>query len=236
MNLKHYAGHVPTGRVFKLHFDEIVDLVESSHDPDYTSNINAQISLIALIAYFEAFCKNNFASIINICPELIENFLVKRKEITINLKDLILFDYDVKNKIGFIISEKYDFGSAKCINNLYNDLLSISPFTKKEISTFDALLNDRNLLVHHGGIYTLKYGHQKLESGIAKNEIYAQSVRIRKGDFLKSAEFIEKVVLKILDCCNTALIDYISKNKIILSTEQEKSLLSFKRYENNDYS
>ena len=60
------------------------------------------------------------------------------------------------------IAEQFDFGSARAINGIFLDLIGISPFSKAEASKYDQLLNDRNLLVHHAGIYTVRYASQKL--------------------------------------------------------------------------
>ena len=61
-----------------------------------------------------------------------------------------------------ILSEKYDFGSSRTINSLFSDLLGVTPFSTKESKEYEEFLNDRNLLVHHGGIYTFKYHGQRL--------------------------------------------------------------------------
>lgn len=49
------------------------------------------------------------------------------------------FDYDVSNRIGFILSEQYDFGSAKTINGLYGDLIRVTPFSKREQERYNRI-------------------------------------------------------------------------------------------------
>jgi hypothetical protein len=65
--------------------------------------------------------------------------------------------------LGFLLAEKYDFGTPKRINALFNALLKITPFGREDAKRYAALLRDRNLLVHHGGVYTLAYLEQELK-------------------------------------------------------------------------
>jgi hypothetical protein len=62
---------------------------------------------------------------------------------------------------GTLISEEYDFGSAKEINGLYQDLLRITPFSANEAKKYSHFLSDRNLLVHHRGVFSYNYASQR---------------------------------------------------------------------------
>jgi plasmid maintenance system antidote protein VapI len=84
----------------------------------------AEVCLIGLAAFFEAFCKDQFASIINICPETLSRFVAKRNTVTVELADLLLI-LPTTSRLGFVLAEKYDFGSAKEVNSLYSDLLGV---------------------------------------------------------------------------------------------------------------
>lgn len=89
--------------------------------------------MIALACYLEAYSVNQFASIINLCSKIIDNFINHRPDITVKIKDIVLFDCDISSKIGFIVAEQFNFGTTKLINSLYKDLLLIIPFSKNDI-------------------------------------------------------------------------------------------------------
>ncbi|MFE0554813.1 hypothetical protein ACFW1P_02610 [Paenibacillus sp. NPDC058910] len=228
IDLKHFAGHVPSGAIYDMDINQLRIIVDNSKDELYTSNASAIVSIIALVAYFESFCKNNFAAAINICPRLLERFLKKRKEINIALNDILFFDFEIKDKIGFIISEVLDFGTAKTINSLYQDLLIISPFSSYESKKFDKLLNDRNLLVHHGGMYTTKYYKQHLdEIEVTKKFLHSETLRINKSDFYEWADFLDKITDKTRKATKKSIEAFINENKIELTEEALMSLKYF---------
>jgi hypothetical protein len=105
-----------------------------------------------------------------------------RPELAIGLKDLFLLDFDISGKIGFLIAEQFDFGTAKIINNLFRDLLLITPFSKEDIEQYNELLSQRNLLVHHGGVFTMKYTKQKFsKESIGKDAFFNSFYRYIDG-------------------------------------------------------
>lgn len=223
--LDYFVAGVPAGSLFKMSFDEIAEMVRTSK-ADRSSDLNpvAEVCLIGLVSYFEAFCKNQFASIINVCPQTMNVFCSKRPDITIKIKDLLALEFPEKNKFGFILAEKFDFGSARDINSLYIDLLSVTPFSKDEMKKYDRLLNDRNLLVHHAGIYTIKYHEQTFIKQSVRNRIFFDSLVVRKKDFFQWAKFIEEIVVKIINSSHKALSVFITNEKLKLSKENKKAL------------
>ena len=225
--LDYFVGGVPAGILFKMSFDDIKALVRSSKETSEGSSLNtvAEVCLIGFVAYFEAFCKNHFASIVNIYPPVLKQFCKRRQDISLNIGDLLLLDFHSK-KVGFMIAEKFDFGSAKNINNLYCDLLSITPFSKTDIKKYDRLLNDRNLLVHHAGIYTMRYQKQKFVKKSVQNRVFFDSLVVNKKDFEMWANFVETMVTKIIDSSQNALTALIKKDNFILS-EENKGALDF---------
>ncbi|MGP8049605.1 MAG: hypothetical protein ACLPYB_03250 [Desulfobaccales bacterium] len=133
------------------------------------------------------------------------------------------YDFYSKNILGFFLSEKFDFGSAKNINNIFYDLLRITPFPKDDIIKYDQLLNDRNLLVHHAGIYTTKYHRHVFVKKRTINRIFYDSFIVRKKDFKKWATFINNITIKINDISRKALAGFIVREKIKLLKENEKA-------------
>jgi hypothetical protein len=109
----------------------------------------------------------------------------------------------VYKKLGFVVSEKFDFGSAKKINSLYLSLLKVSPFSKDDSKLFDKLLTDRNLVVHHGSNYTLSYLEQTKVASI--ENAYWNCLIVDQDYFCNSFKFIEKISIKLANSVSTAL-------------------------------
>ena len=107
-----------------------------------------ELSLIGLVAYFEAFFKDHFASLINIYPKLLFNLKEKNFDVNIDICDLLELESISSDQLyGFIMAERYDFGTPTKINSLYQALLNITPFSNNEKEEYERILNDRNLLV-----------------------------------------------------------------------------------------
>ena len=199
---------------------ELREIVNKSKD-DGVFNKDAEISFIALACYFEAYFKNQFAAIVNICPMILSNLFNQRPDITIRVKDIALFNYDISDKIGFIIAEQFDFGTA----SLYRDLLLVTPFSKDNTIQYNELLSQRNLLVHHGGIYTTKYLNQ---NGLkTREDIFFNSLIIKKDVFLKWYSFVLELASKTSTACYTAIKKYIEENAITFDTNQMETLEAF---------
>ena len=218
-NLDCFVGGVPAGAIFRMDTEDLNDIVINSSD-NGTFNKNAEIAFIALACYFEAYFKNQFASVVNICPSIVENFITKRPELTIGIKELLLLDFDISNKIGFLIAEQFDFGTPKVINSLFKDLLLVTPFSKEDTDSYNELLSQRNLLVHHGGIYTMKYTKQNFTKEIVRKEAFFNSLIIKKGEFEKWYKFTQGIVKKTDKACNAAMKRYVEDSSIVMDEEQ----------------
>ena len=218
-----FVSGLPPGSLFKMTFHDLKELIDKSKE---TAEFNptVEVCLIGLVAHFEAFCKNIFAALINITPNLLNNFLSRRPDTSILVRDLLEFKLFSINRIGFLLSDKFDFGSAKAINNIFNDLLLISPFSSDEIQKYNNLLNDRNLLVHHAGIYTLRYHRDRSSTKSYKRRAFYDSLILKKKHYKTWANFIEKIVIKIIDSCYAKLNDYINNNKIKLPKDNKKAV------------
>ena len=129
-SLDFFSGGVPTGANFGLSL-EIIRAISRMGDNHITDHFQV-LCLIGLLSYFEAFCKDHFASLINIEPSLIECLRRNGQETHIDAKYVSLFGANIDRTIGFILAEKYDFGTAQKINSLYMALIRISPFSKDE--------------------------------------------------------------------------------------------------------
>ena len=232
MSLDYFPAGVPPGSLFKMSIEDMEEIVKDFDDKG-PLNSAAELCIIGLASYFEAYCKNQFASIINICPHLLANFVEKRSELSIPINDLLDFDFNVKSNIGFILSEKYDFGSAKKVNGLFQDLLKCTPFSSTDKKLYDKFLADRNLLVHHGGTFTHNYGKQYFKRKIDnKSRIFFDSLVVKKANYLEYAKFIDAMAKKINDKTHSLLCKTIRENGWILDEVASQALNMLDYYEN----
>jgi hypothetical protein len=158
----YFSGSVPPFGYFRPRVSELTQLSSRNQHQDEHDALGFvhELCMIGLASYFEAYCKDQFAAVINICPQLL-TMADGDRDFKISATSLLLLSDSFPYNLGFIVAEERDFGSAKAINGLFCDLLKISPFSKSEMERFSEFLNDRNLLVHHGGVFTLKYRSQK---------------------------------------------------------------------------
>jgi hypothetical protein len=174
--LDYFSGGVPP----LLTIDGILDDLSRTIDRESTgiSRIN-ELCLIGLVSYSEAFFKDQFAAILNIEPTLVNGLMKAGYDALIDPVALLAYQDYWGSKLGFLIAEKHDFGTWKKVNGLFNATLGISPFSKDDANKFDSLLRDRNLLVHHGGVFTTKYLEQKKipdQNGVAHTPFFGSLV------------------------------------------------------------
>ena len=223
LSLEYFPAGVPAGAFFKFTLDDLIEVCDSCEESKGAVNRKLELVLIGLLSYFEAFCKDHFSSIINIEPSLLESLKKNGQNTSVDASSIPLYKNNILNKIGSIVSEQYDFGTAKKINALYSSLLNITPFSKKDIRRYEELLNDRNLLVHHGGVYTLRYLQQKGYSvKDIKDNAYWNSIVFTKEDVFVNIDFISRISEKIVTASHKALIVYMQENNInILGARKE---------------
>jgi hypothetical protein len=223
-----FSGGVPTVPFFFSYtLDGLKQIYLAQKEHSGGNQVN-ELCVIGLVSYFEAFCKDHFASIINIEPLLLRNLSGSGQDITIDpVKALELSD-SLSCNIGFLVAEKYDFGTAQKINALYKSLLLITPFSKDEMQTYAKLLRDRNLLVHHGGTFTSSYVEQNrnvLPTG--KKRPFFDSLVISKAYIDEQFKFIEQVTRKLAKSSHAALVKYLDENEIQIPEWKQKAVDSF---------
>jgi hypothetical protein len=222
-NLDHFSGGVPAKVIFEMNVQELSKIIELCSTNESTKEKALEVCFIGLISYFEAFMKDHFASIINICPELLNDLKKNGQDTTINSADLLILEHNHINKVGFLVAEKYDLGTANKINSVYMALLKVSPFSKSEKQKFDNLLNDRNLIVHHGGIYSLSYSQQNHHQEDVTNNAFMHSLVIDNNYFDEALKSINKLVVKTVLATHKKLSEYINENKINLTDEKQNA-------------
>lgn len=222
--LEYSSGGVPAGKIFKMTLDDLREIVESSPDIVGKNRLN-EVCFIGLVSYFEGFSKDLFSSIINIVPELILNLNASGQDTMIDSTRVILYEKEISHKIGFLVAEKFDFGTAKKINALYKSLINITPFSKSEINKFNNILRDRNLFLHHGGIYTLTYLQQsQLTSSGDRDLAYRESLVLDKEYMEDIFQFFEEIMKKMSASVNKAIYSYCEEHKVTLTKEKKKAI------------
>ncbi len=220
-----FSAGVPAGLIYMFDSEELRELVSKSAEDEGQRNTIAELSFIGIIAYFEAFCKNHFASILNICPELIRQLKKTGKDIKIDATSLLNIKENSQYKLGFLLSERYDFGTSHKINSYYQSILKVNPFSKDEEKRHNRILRDRNLLVHHGGIFTTRYSSE--QSFINKSfgeKAHFASLIIGKKEFFATADFLEKIVRKTTTATKKKIFHFVESETTKLTDSQKKAL------------
>jgi hypothetical protein len=223
----YFISAVPPRLTFELGLDELVALVNAHEEADTSmSNTTAQVCLIGLAAHFEAFCKGLFAAVVNICPDLLADFCETRN-VTIDIRLLLKVKDSFDYRLGSLLAEEYDFGSAKTINSLFFDLIHITAFSKDNQKKYAEFLNDRNLLVHHGGVFTFRYEGQRFatkEGGPRKNRVHLDSLIIRKKEFNHWAKFLDALSDKMATAVHRTTTKLVSEKGFKLGPQRKHAL------------
>lgn len=181
--LDFFAGGVPPFEIFRMNLDSIAELL---HVPGVSDDHTVQeLAYIGVVSYTEAFFKDHFASVLNVFPEMTVGLRDCGRDVSVDLADLVGLENPLQNKFGFILSERFNFGSPKAVNALYKDLLLLTPFSKDKALAFDKVLATRNLLVHHGGILTTQFNRGI--PAVARERTYFDSVSVTKNQIGEAA-------------------------------------------------
>lgn len=231
--LDYFPGGVPAGAIFQLSAKEIKKLLNAK-PPEALGNTLEEICFIGLVSYFEGFCRDCFASLINICPQLLQR--LKAKSYDVNIESIAALEMQDKLpfQIGCLVAERFDFGSAKKINALYSALIGITPFSKDDEKFYGTVLSDRNLLVHHGGVFTHSYFHQRLGSVPEKNRLFVDSLRIQANYVDARFNFLYGLAKKIVTACDTAIAAQIETGDIVIEFKATGALKMFSWWDKDD--
>lgn len=214
----------PPGALLSVNLIDVEGVLRATRVPKHGLDTVAEMCFIALIAYFESFFRNYFASLLNICPELIRELKRKGRDVSVDASTLLSFKENSSTRLGFLLAERYEFGTARTINGLYMDLLLVTPFSKDEGAQFEKQLNDRNLLVHHGGIYTSRYAGQAFIKRRTRQRIFFNSLVVRRKEVRSTASFITGIAKKTMAATQAALTKYITDQKIRISQAQNQAV------------
>lgn len=224
--LEYFSGGIPPRVIFEFDIQGLNKLVDSSavyKTDDIRPSLIPEVCLVSLASYFEAFCKNQFASIINICPQVLDNFIAKRETANLKLKDVLKISEMMEYRMGSLLVKEYAFSSPQMINTLYNDLLRVNPFSDAEANRYNDFLEDTHLLIHHGGVFTNNHRRHKIQKQ-SNDGTYFNSFDINKDEFNEWSKFIEGMADKITFVSYKALKRYIVENRISLAEATSKAI------------
>jgi len=200
--LDFFAGGVPAFAVFTTHLESIGDLLRI---PMLSQTVR-ELAYIGVVSYTEAFFKDHFASVLNIFPEKCACLRNSGRDVSVDLTDLLGLENPLQPKFGFILSERFNFGSPKAVNALYKEVLLVSPFSKDNAVAFDKIIAIRNLLVHHGGTLTTKFNRENASS--SPKQIYVDSVMVKNEDVGRAALLALETVKNTISGTVSRLLEY----------------------------
>lgn len=199
------SGNPPPTRLSTA-LDELDALAKKTR-----SAVLLRLCLIGLTAYSETFFKDYFAAVINLLPDTVANLKTNNHDTTIDAESALRMGPRFADDVGFVLAEKYDFGSAQSINGLFTALIKITPFNKTESSIYSRIQADRNLLVHHGGTLTASYLSQMEKLGGKPKRPYSQQLDISRDSVLEDIAFVRAIGKKTANAAFKAVSSLIDK-------------------------
>jgi hypothetical protein len=223
-----FFGGLPPFMIFKADIDEVTEIVEAHEeledDGQVLLNKAAELGIIGVVAYFESFCKHQFAALVHCSPPLLERFAERRPQVSIPIRDLVHVGSRYVDSIGYVVAERFDFGSGKLINGLFTDLLNVTPLPKGDVLRFDDLLNDRHLLVYHSGLYTLEYAREKGLLGTSRGDPFLNLLVVSKAYYRDARNFLLASARKIVTVTHSALDNLLKKDVDLLKHSRPDAL------------
>jgi hypothetical protein len=220
--LEYFVAGLPPLPFFELNVEELQKVLGRQEPKPSGPDQSVELCFIGLAAYFEAFWKDLFAAVVNICPSLLEAFALRR-DCAFTLAEVLHLADGSKHRIGSLLSEHYDWGSAQAVNGLFLDLIKISPFSKDEAKLYADFLADRNLLVHHGGVYTFKYCGQNFSGPEVKKLAHWQSLAVSRRHVSEWINFALGIARKTSAATHKALESYLQTGHVKLDKERRRA-------------
>jgi hypothetical protein len=204
--LDYFVGGVPALAIFTAAMGGLIEILNL----DSRGSINQrlyELCFVGAVSYFEAFCKDHFASILNIVPQLISKLSQAGIETRIDPMQLLEARSGLRAQIGFMVSERMDMGTADQVNKLYGHILRITPFSKDNRDRFAVILRDRNLFVHHGGIFTSTYVKQSHSSQQSsdRSRAFRDSKVLSAEDIVQLVGFLREIAIPTAKSSKSAL-------------------------------
>jgi hypothetical protein len=211
--LDFFTGGVPASVIFSMATGDLRNVLFLG-ETDRGRRTIRELVIIGAVGYFEAFCKDHFAAILNIAPFLIQRLSSANVDTKIDALSIVQLERRLRQPVGFLLAERLQFGTATEINKLYTHILRVTPFSKAEAERFSELLRDRNLLVHHGGIYTETYARQ---IKAPPHDAYYQSKIVSEAEVKEAIDFLIAVATSLVKSTKQALHRSIAESAYSLS-------------------
>lgn len=221
--LRFFIGGVPPRSVYVNHVVGLLDITNRVPDDRREQSQEWEICFIALIAYFEAFCKDLFACAVNIRPELLRAFRAAGRETLVDAVDIVAQGDLSPVRLGSLLVERIDLGTAKTINGAYMALLKCTPFGKTDAAAFDRLLAVRNQLVHHGGIITSRFAGQHRQT-IDPENVYFYSIVLNAGYFSEAYNLLMGVSGNMVRIARQRIEKLIRETSLLSTPDQQQAL------------
>lgn len=225
--LDFYPGGLPAGIMFDMQVKDACNLADvwPTDKNDLRRGVGAEFALIGLVAHFEGFCKNHTAAVINICPQLVRRLAECGRDIKLRPVDVLDHGEHLYTQLGSLVVEKIDFGTAKSINGFYQNLLGITPFSKREADRFHALLEDRHLIVHHGNVLTPIYASERfMRRKVGQARIFIDSLEVTPADVRNAARLLQELSLKLRNGSHRALAAIVKGSGLPLAKPNREAL------------
>ncbi len=220
--LDYFPCQAPPAALFKSRINDlrgIAHLAETNHSSEILELIK-----IGMTAYFEAFCKDQFGSLICLAPSLVKNLAASGLDTSLDASLIVDDPQEFQLQLGFHIAEKHDFGTPKKINSLYKALLRISPFSSKAAAAYDVILHDRNLLAHHGGTFTTAYVKNAKFPNKGSAKAFRDGIVLDPTQIHRDLDLIESVAYSIAVNTHKSLLIHIYDNSGRIGAEKKKAL------------
>jgi hypothetical protein len=216
LDLDYFASGVPALLSFVGALEDITTilrLVPSGESSSFTQRRLYELCFVGAVSYFESFCKDHFASILNIAPQLVSKLSQAGIETRIDPMLILEARGSLSIQIGFLVTERMDMGTADRINKLYGHILKITPFSKENCARFADILRDRNLFVHHGGIYTHGYLKQTVLSRLSSDtsKAFVDSKNLTEEDVIDLVEFLREISVTTAKSSKSALHSLVNE-------------------------
>lgn len=225
---EYFIGYVPAGMILSGNLEELRGLLGSipskSRKDDEPSQTLLELTVIAAVSFLEVFFRDHWASLVNIYPQSLASFEQRGRKVDISAVAMFDLDSNPLRQIGSMLSERFDFGTARAINGIFKDLIGITPIGKREMKELDKLCHDRNLLVHYGGVFRYQHKVPGFLRRASLRRRYADSLVVSRRDAERVLDLAERLAKKTMAASASALDTRLSQTKTVLSREKRKAL------------
>jgi hypothetical protein len=213
----YFHGAVPGGLILDMQFDNLRRLASAYKSDDRLQGSVFELCVMGMSAYFEAFCKSHFASIVNICPHLLVRLESRGRDTHVNAAALVQAESTSQPMVGFLVADRLDLGSARSINSAFKDLLDVTFLTKGDVARFQQLCEDRNLLVHHGGIITHGFARdRRLKRHLYPHRVYFDSLQLSVDEVISYLLFLRTLSVKMRLVAAATVTKYVKAEHVRL--------------------